>query len=95
MHTSGHKLNIDSVSIKLRDRTFCPICQKLVRLVTFADAARFFKTHEREIGRLGVQGELHRLHNRRAKVMICTDSLFACFDKRQTRLLPELPAKAA
>jgi hypothetical protein len=90
MHTSGLKLNIDNMSIRLRDRTFCPVCQKLVRLVSFADAAAFFKVSEPEIERLGVEGELHRLHNRRARLMICSDSLFHAFDKRQTRLLPNL-----
>ena len=95
MHTSGHKLNIDSISIRLRDRTFCPVCRRSVRLVTFADAARFFKTNEKAIDRLGNEGHLHRLHNRRAKVMICTDSLFQTFEERQTRRLPNLAAEAA
>jgi len=94
MHTSGLKLNIDSMSIRLRDRTFCPVCQKLVRLVTYADAAAFFKTDEREIERLGFGGELHRLHNRRAKLMVCTDSLFQSFDRRQIRLLPAVVFRA-
>ena len=91
MPTSGLKLNIDNMSIRLRDRTFCPVCDKLVPLVTYADAAAFFKTNEKDIEMLGQEGELHRLHNRRAKLMICTDSLFSCFDKRQTRILPNLP----
>ena len=90
MNTS-RELNIGNVSIRLSDRAFCPVCQKLIKLVSFADAAAMFRTDEDDITGLAESLKLHRVHNRRGKIMICTDSLFRCFDDRQTRILnPDL-----
>jgi hypothetical protein len=65
----------------------CPICEKPVDLMDPAEAARCFKTDEQDIEFLAKSGDIHRIHNRRGEVMICCNSLFACFDKRPTRLL--------
>ena len=90
MNTSS-ELNIGNVSVRLSDHAFCPICQKLMKLVSFADAATIFKTDEDDITGLAESLRLHRVHNRHGKIMICTDSLFRCFDDRQTRILnPDL-----
>lgn len=86
MHTNN-KLNIGNVLIRLSDHAFCPVCQKLIKLVSFSDAAAIFKTDEDDITGLAETFELHRVHNRHGKVMICTDSLFRCFDDRPTRPL--------
>ena len=86
MHTNS-ELNIGNICIRLSDHAFCPVCQKLIKLVNFSDAAAIFKTDEDDIASLAESLKLHRVHNRRGKVMICTDSLFQCFDDRQTRLL--------
>jgi hypothetical protein len=96
MHISD-QLNFEKVCIRLSDHAFCPVCQKLIKLVSYSDAAAIFKTDEDDIADLAESLKLHRVHNRRGKVMICTDSLFQCFDDRQTRLLnPDfLPVSAA
>ena len=87
MYSSGDKLNFDRACIRLKDHAYCPICEKLVRLVAYDDAAAMFKTDADDIHSLALNGELHRLHDHRARILICTDSLFSCFDQRQTRLL--------
>ncbi len=65
----------------------CPVCEKTVDLMTFADAARCFKTDAQDIEFLTRTNVVHRVHNSRAEVMICCDSLFKHFDSRPTRLL--------
>jgi hypothetical protein len=72
---------------RLRDRAYCPICEKLVRLASIAESIEMFRSDNSDITRLAEERKLHRLHNRRGEVMICSDSLFATFDSRQTRLL--------
>ena len=67
--------------------THCPRCSKQVDLMNFADAARCFNTDEQDIEYLAKTGEVHRLHNSRGEMMVCCNSLFACFDSRPTRLL--------
>lgn len=66
---------------------YCPICEKAVELVTFESAAELFRTDVQDITLLAKQGNLHRLHDRKGEILICNDSLFKCFDSRQTRLL--------
>jgi hypothetical protein len=87
MNTSGFDLNFGKICIRLKDHAYCPVCEKLVRLVTTGDAAAIFRATTSEVEQMGITGQLHRLHNRRAKVMICTDSLFRHFDRMQTRRL--------
>ena len=71
-----------------RSRTaLCPACDKVVELMTFADAAAVFHTDLQDIELLASTGGVHRLHNRRGELMICSISLFECFDNRRTRLL--------
>lgn len=94
MYSSGDELNFGRVCIRLKDRAYCPICEKLVRLVTYSDAAAMFKTDDNDVEQLALSGDLHRLHNYKARVMICIDSLFSCFDRRQTRLLSLKPVSA-
>jgi hypothetical protein len=87
MNTSGFNLNIGKVCVRLKDRAYCPMCEKLVRLLSFSDAAAIFRTDVNDIEKLGINGRLHRLHDRRAKLMICTDSVFSHLDRMQTRRL--------
>lgn len=68
-------------------RAFCLRCQKPVDLMTYSNAAEFFKTDLEDIQELAETGHLHRVHNRRGEMMICSDSLFTLFDSRQTRPL--------
>jgi hypothetical protein len=72
---------------RTRGRAFCLKCQKPVDLMAYANAAEFFKTDLEDIEQLAETGQLHRIHNRRGEMMICSDSLFTLFDNRQTRLL--------
>ena len=69
---------------------YCPVCEKLVELFTFEAAAGLFHTDLRDVEDLAGQFILHRVHNRRGSVMICSISLFDCFESRRTRRL-DLP----
>lgn len=78
-----------------RSRAYCPRCEKPVELMSFEEAAEFYKANVGDIEALTETGELHRVHNSKGKVLICSDSLFKDFDNRQTKkldinLLPRL-----
>jgi hypothetical protein len=77
-----------SGSWRLRRSTsaWCHVCKKPVGLLSFSAAAAAFNTDLQDIGFLADRGEIHRLHNRYAELMICRDSLFECFDRRETRI---------
>ena len=79
--------SLRTVRLRRSAFAFCPVCEKPVELLGFADAAELFKTDLQDIEFLAGRGELHRVHNNRATVLICSDSLFTCFESRQTRLL--------
>lgn len=66
---------------------FCPRCGKEVELLSFEDAAGSFNTDKQDIEILAKRGDLHRLHNWRGEVMICSASLSDFFESRRTRLL--------
>lgn len=55
--------------------------------MTVADAARCFNTDAQDIEFLASTGKVHQVHNIRGEIMVCCNSLFVCFDTRQTRLL--------
>ncbi len=69
------------------DRALCPLCEKPVKLLSFSDTADFIKADIREIENLAKNGKLHRIHNNRGLVMICTESLFWYFENRPTQCL--------
>ena len=77
----------DRISVRLMGLTYCPRCDKVVELLSFDDAARAYNTDLQDITWLAEEGSLHRLHNRRASLMICGLSLFNVFENRRTRLL--------
>ena len=66
---------------------YCPVCKKPVDLISIDDAAELFHTDHNDIEFLASRHRLHRVHNKTGKVMICSTSLFECFEDRQTRLL--------
>lgn len=66
---------------------FCPVCAKQVELLSFEAAAELFHTDLQDIQYLTSRGEVHQVHNRKGNVMVCSPSLFECFDNRKTRLL--------
>jgi hypothetical protein len=70
-----------------RRRAFCPRCEKPVDLMSFEDAAAFYKTNVGSIEALTEAGDLHRVHNSKGKILICCESLFQNFDNRQTQKL--------
>jgi len=80
---------IDAIYLRRRGAAYCPLCEKLVELLGFSEAADLFNTDTDDIDSLARGGEIHRIHNSRGKVLICSDSLFRCFNSRQTRLLDE------
>lgn len=73
----------------LRRRRYarCPVCCTGVELLTFDAAAECFNTDLQDIEFLAAHGQIHRVHNRFGAVMICSDSLYKCFEQRRTRLL--------
>ena len=80
---------IDAIYLRRRSAAYCPLCEKLVELLGFSEAADLFNTDTDDIELLANAGEIHRIHNSRGKVLICSDSLFRCFNGRQTRRLDE------
>lgn len=89
MKTARAAISSDLVRICVRRSgiAICPLCDKVVDLLTFDAAAEMFKTDIQDIEFLAKSGEVHRIHNRKGVVMICSISLFECFEKRRTRLL--------
>lgn len=69
------------------NKAFCVVCEKPVDLVGFQAAADLFNTDMQDIEFLASRSEIHRIHNRRGEVMICSASLFTVFEDRPTRLL--------
>jgi hypothetical protein len=66
---------------------YCPVCEKPVDLLSIGEAARLFRTDRHDIAFLAENRRLHRVHNKAGAVMICSLSLFDCFESRETRLL--------
>lgn len=85
--TTKNKFDSGNIRIRRSRFAFCPACSKIVELMTFAAAADAFKTDMQDIDLLARNGSLHRVHNRYGEVMVCSISLFDCFDNRKTRLL--------
>lgn len=79
--------NSERITLRFRGHSFCPVCDKAVELLSFAEAARSYKTDVQDITWLAGNGALHRLHDRQANVMICASSLAQVFEDRPTRLL--------
>lgn len=86
-----NKENLSEPNISLfprsRRRAFCPCCEKPVDLMSFEDAAAFYKSNVGSIEALTEAGDLHRVHNRKGEVLICCESLFQNFENRQTQKL--------
>jgi hypothetical protein len=82
-----HAAVSDSWRLRRSASAWCHVCEKPVGLLTFSAAAAAFNTDVQDIGFLADRGEIHRLYNRYAELMICRDSLVECFDRRQTRIL--------
>lgn len=74
-------------SIRRSSFALCPICDKVVDLLAYDHAAELFHTDRQDIEYLTDSGAVHRVHNRKGVVMVCSISLFECFEKRRTRLL--------
>lgn len=79
--------NSERVTLRFRGLAFCPLCDKAVELLSFGEAARSYNTDVQDITWLAENGELHRLHDRHANLMICGSSLTGVFENRRTRLL--------
>ena len=55
--------------------------------MSIEEAADFYKTNVEDIKSLARNIILHRIHNSRGNLMLCTDSLFTTFEQRQTQIL--------
>ena len=74
---------------------YCPVCEKLVELIAFEAAAGLFRTCRGDVEGLAERRVLHRIHNRRGELMLCSISLFDCFESRETQLLDKSVLDAA
>ena len=79
--------NNERISLRFMGLTFCPRCDKVVELLSFDKAATAYNTDLQDITWLAKNGDLHKLHDRRANLMVCGLSLFCVFENRRTRLL--------
>ena len=84
-----------TIILRRKNGAYCPLCENLVTLTTIAESAVFFCSDRVEVEQLAESGLLHRIHNRKGEIMICSGSLFRCFEDRQTQplsveLLPRL-----
>ena len=57
-------------------RAFCPRCGKTVDLKSYAEVADFYGYPAKKIIAMIEEGNLHRLFNRKAILMICAESFF-------------------
>lgn len=85
--TRENKQILNKVSLRRSSFALCPMCDKVVDLLAYDHAAEMFHTDEQDIEYLANSGAIHRVHNRKGAVMVCSISLFGCFEKRRTRLL--------
>ncbi len=58
-----------------RDRAFCILCDRIVRLVTPQESEEMFKANWVELMQLTEQGKIHRIHNSKGRIRICFNSL--------------------
>ncbi len=79
--------DLGKICIRRSGTALCPLCDKVVDLLTFESAAEVFKTDIQDVEYLAKSGAVHRVHNRKGMVMVCSISLFECFEQRRTRLL--------
>ena len=79
--------NLPGPLVRRSRQAFCPVCAEQSKLVPFEDAAARYNTDLQDIEYLSNRGEIHKVHNRRGRLMICDRSLSACFESRRTRLL--------
>jgi hypothetical protein len=87
MEKTKRESNLRNLRVRRSGFALCPLCDKAVDLLSYDSAAESFKTDVQDIDYLARNGSLHRVHNRSGKVMICSISLFECFENRRTRLL--------
>lgn len=76
-----------SLFLRRSGHAYCPVCSKEIELLSFARAAELFNTDLQDIEFLAKSGDVHQIHNRKGILMVCSVSLFECFDNRRTRLL--------
>ncbi len=78
---------LENKIFRTEKRAFCMKCDKPVDLISFEKAVDSMKTSFLEVFRSANMGKLHRIHNKKGKVMICAESFFQTFDSRQTQKL--------
>ena len=58
-----------------RSHAYCFLCQEQVELISTAQAAQMSALTRHEIYQCAENGEVHRIHNSKGKIMICRSSL--------------------
>lgn len=76
---------ISQDKFRSRKRAYCLLCEKPVELIDFETAAKHLDSTIQELVKLADGNNLHKIHNSKAIVMICSTSLFCYMENRQTR----------
>jgi hypothetical protein len=74
---------IRSTPYRTFDRAYCAVCEKPVKLLTFAEAFDFLQAAIENVRQLAERRDLHRLHNLEGTLMICSESLFRILNNRR------------
>ena len=61
--------------LRSENKAFCISCRSLVRLLTPLETGQRFKANWAEFSRLVDLGVIHRVHNRRGEIRVCSGSL--------------------
>jgi hypothetical protein len=81
---TGELVKTDTMKLRGMKSAYCLLCDNLVNLLTEAEAAETFQMSAEEITSLLDSGSIHRLHNRKAELMLCRVSMFAYFEACKT-----------
>lgn len=72
---------------RTRDSAFCMFCGKPVNLLSLAETAAFYKGTVESVGTIAERGGIHKIHNSKGEIMVCGESFFENFNRRETQIL--------
>lgn len=75
---------VDRIELRGKTSAYCPICEMLVDLAADQELASTFRIGPARTEELAKTGFIHRLHNKKAKVMVCKNSLLQYFNGRRS-----------
>jgi hypothetical protein len=69
------------------NRAYCPSCEVHVQLLTPRETGERFKANWAEFSRLVAKGAIHRIHNSKGEIRVCSSSLERTTDDRGKKFL--------